>query len=135
MKKFILLSILCSVALGCNNDKNEEKATLDNIIKVHDRVMAGDEQLMKNKTKLDAISKQGNLRENDSAKILDNKLADAETRMDTWMHKFNLEFKGKSHEETMNYLKARQVEIQKIDSAVTSANKQSAIYLSAPGKK
>ena len=55
MKKLFLAAFAVLTLNACTSPKDEEKKALDEIIKIHDKVMGFDEQLMKNKMKLDTI--------------------------------------------------------------------------------
>ncbi len=129
MKKSTYIAILTFILIGCNNNKKEEKAALDKIITMHDRVMDNDGELMKNKMRLDTLIKVKSIADIDSAKMIEVQLNNAEAKMDAWMHDFDPDHKEKSHKETMEYLEGEQKKINKIDSLLTSVIKQSGIFL------
>jgi hypothetical protein len=129
MKKILFLAFAVTALVSCSDHKAEEKAALNDVIKIHDKVMADDEQLNNNKMQLDTLAKQNSFVKKDSAMILNVKLNSAETLMDNWMHSFNPDHTGKSHEETMDYLGTQKKQIMAIDSQLSSAVKESTLFL------
>jgi len=134
MKKITLLALTVLIFAACNNSKNDEKSVLDDVIKMHDTVMAHSDQLMKNKMKLDTLLQTAD----DTAKIkinqLKNELNKADDDMEDWMQKFDPEQKGKTHNQVMNYLNSQKARIEAIDSAINTSVKQSAAYIKAKVK-
>jgi hypothetical protein len=125
MKKLRFLVIAAILLSGCaGSNKAQEKAVLDSIINVHEKVMTGDEQLMKNKMLLDTLLKN-NPWLNVGVPITDDivyiNLADS--AMDTWMHNFQPDQTGKPHEEVMSYMKKQKRQIMSVDSQITSVLK------------
>lgn len=134
MKTKILIALLfvMSALSGCKDEKAEEKAGMDAVIKVHDKAMGNSEIAQKYKSQLDSLIKTGT----DTAKVktiiqLRDQVNKADEAMEDWMHKFNPDFTGKSHTEIMDYLKAQQAQVQKVDSLLTVANKAAGTYLSS----
>jgi L-arabinose isomerase len=75
---------------ACADKKAQQKVLLDDIIKIHDKVMSADEQLMNNKMKLDTLIKTKTIPDTDkSAKQLVQQLNSADVAMENWMHKFD----------------------------------------------
>ena len=130
MKKS-LLALLAGIALaGCTDTKKQEKDLLNQVIAVHDKVMASDEQLMKNKMLLDSLVKNNSTTINkDSAKVYVKLVDDADNAMSDWMHNFDAENKGKSHQEIMDYLEAQKKLISKIDTQIATAVAGSTKYI------
>lgn len=130
MKK-ILLALFAAVALtACNDTKKQEKELLNQVITIHDKVMAGDEELMKNKMLLDSLVKHPSPKINqDTAKAYLKQINDADNAMSDWMHHFDAENKGKSHEEIMNYLDEQKKLIIKIDTQIAAAVAGSTKYI------
>ena len=136
MKKFSLALLTTVVLFGCGDNKKQEKLLLDSVIAVHDKVMASDEQLMKNKMILDSIIKNARATVNqDSAKAYLKIVDDADNAMSDWMHKFDTENKGKSHEEIINYLTDQKKKIAVIDLQINKAVTISNKYLNTTPKK
>lgn len=128
MKKYIGIVLSLTILLGCADNKRQEKLLLDSVIAVHDKVMANDEHLMKNKMLLDSMVK--NIPDiKDSAKVCLKLVDDADSAMSDWMHKFDVENKGKSHQEIIDYLSNQKKKITAIDSQINSAINESDKYL------
>jgi hypothetical protein len=124
------ISILIGLALsGCTEKKENSKAMLDDIIKVHDKVMGADEHLMNNKMKLDTLLKQDNVSGKDTIKMLITKLTVADSSMENWMHNFDPDHKGKSDDETAAYMSEQKKKIMEIDSLIGNAIAESNKYL------
>ncbi|HTH82167.1 MAG TPA: hypothetical protein VL490_04495, partial [Mucilaginibacter sp.] len=100
MKKILLAAFVMLALNACTDTKkNDEKNALNEVIKIHDKVMGNDELLMQNKMKLDTLIKSTA----DTAKkaqmvAISNKLVNADNFMETWMESFDPEQKGKQHE-------------------------------------
>ncbi|WP_184549935.1 hypothetical protein [Mucilaginibacter sp. FT3.2] len=133
MKKYIGVILAATVLLGCSDTKKQEKLLLDSVISVHDKVMANDESLMKNKMLLDSLVKNVPTVK-DSAKVYLKLVDDADSAMSDWMHKFDVENKGKSHKEVIDYLSDQKKKITAIDAQINTAVTQSTKYLSQTKK-
>jgi succinate dehydrogenase flavin-adding protein (antitoxin of CptAB toxin-antitoxin module) len=136
MRKYIL-TVLTAVALaGCADTKKQEKLLLDSVIAVHDKVMASTEHLMKNKMILDSLIKHDSTTINtDSAKVYLKLVDDADNAMSDWMHNFDAENKGKSHQEIINYLTDQKKKITVIDAQINTAVTSSNKYLTTTTRK
>lgn len=127
MKKYIGIALSLAILLGCADNKKQEKLLLDSVIAVHDKVMTNDEHLMKNKMLLDSIIK--NVPAKDSAKVYLKLVDDADNAMSDWMHKFDVENRGKSHQEIIDYLNDQKKKISAIDVQISKAINESEKYL------
>lgn len=128
MKKYIGVVLTATVLFSCADTKKQEKVLLDSVISVHDKVMANDESLMKNKMLLDSLVKNVPAYK-DSATVYLKLVDDADSAMSDWMHKFDVENKGKSHTEVMDYLGDQKKKITAIDAQINTAVTQSNKYL------
>jgi hypothetical protein len=135
MKKIAVTLITALILAGCADKKKEQKVALDDILKVHDKVMGSDEQLMKNKMQLDTLLKQGKAGNADTAKMLSKQLNAAETNMETWMHDFDPEHKGKTDQDNVNYMNIQKKQIMAVDSQINVAITASNQYLLKLQKK
>jgi uncharacterized protein involved in high-affinity Fe2+ transport len=125
MKTNILIAalLMACVFSSCGDNKAEEKAQLNEVIKIHDKAMGNSEIAMKNKSRLDSLAKvTTNPAELTQIKGLSSYLDAADMAMEDWMHKFNVDNTGKSHKEIMDYLQQQKVQVTRIDSILTSAN-------------
>jgi succinate dehydrogenase flavin-adding protein (antitoxin of CptAB toxin-antitoxin module) len=126
-KKILVIAAAGFILTGCTDKKAQEKALLEDVIKTHDKVMMDDGIVMKNKMLLkDIAAKDAAAAVKDSVARYTKLLGDADDSMMTWMNKFNPDFSGKSHDETMNYLNTQKEQIGKIslqlDSAISASN-------------
>lgn len=130
MKKHLIAAAGIALLLACTDTQKQEKDLLNQVIAVHDKVMANDEQLMKNKMLLDSLIKQTAPNINkDSAQMYLKLVDDADNAMSDWMHKFDAENKGKSHREIMDYLETQKKLISKIDAQIAVAVAGSTKYI------
>ena len=130
MKKMILPIIAAFVISGCADNKAQEKAALDSVLAIHEKVMGSDESLLKNKTILDSLLKK------DTTAILKDSVTrhlseviNADSAMDNWMHNFDADMTGKLPVERMIYLRSQKKQITKVDSQINAALAASDRYL------
>ncbi len=124
---------------ACTDEKAKqeakEKASLDELIKIHDDVMGKEDHLMRNKMKLDTLLMPGPLNgkysaaEKASMDSLRFKLTAADDAMTKWMEGFDPELKGKPHDEKMKYYAEQKQAVTKIDSVFTAVIEASDKYL------
>ena len=122
---------------ACSDNKNQEKELLNNILKVHDKVMGKDEALMKNKMALDSLLKlpAKDTAEKTNMKAIELKLTAAEEAMEIWMQKFDPDvINKKSHDEVLKYYNEQEKSIKSVDSLMSSAVDESTKYLSGRAK-
>ncbi len=130
MKKIGIALMSAIILCSCADKKAQEKAALDSIINVHDKVIREDEQLMKNKLLLTGYNNKKVKAANDTAKeSYPPRLTLADSAMDTWMHAFQPDQTGKSHDETMAYMSKQKKQIMQIDSQLSEAISASNKYL------
>jgi len=90
MKRILICVALAILAAGCSDDKNQEKLLLDTVIKTHDKLMADDGVIMKNKMALKPFASAPATK--DSVAIYTKTLSDADDAMMGWMNKFSPDF-------------------------------------------
>ena len=130
MKKIFIAAIASLTFIACNDGKKQEKALLDDVIKLHDKVMGNDYQLMRNKMKIDTLLITAPAPQKTELTQLSANLVVTETAMENWMQKFDPEQKGKSHEEIVAYLNSQKKQIAIIDSQMNLAINKSSQYIS-----
>lgn len=132
MKQILIVALTAMLFYSCADNTQEEKNLLNDILKVHDKVMNKDEVLMKNKSHLDSLlkSKLKDTAEKVNIKAIDLKLVAAEEAMENWMTKFQPDMTGKSHDEVMKYYSDQKKQVAAVDSQVNVAIKESDKYLS-----
>ena len=129
MKKSLLILLTASILFSCSNKKADKSAVMDEVMKVHEKVMQVDGQVIANRMKLDTLLKDNTLAAKDTALMLNKKLTTAEDAMENWMHKFDYEQKGKSDEEVITYMNDQKKLILAIDSQLNAAVTESNLYL------
>ena len=136
MKKLSILILAGLFLVACSDNKKQEKELLNNILKVHDKVMGKDEALMKNKMQLDSLLKlpAKDTAEKANMKAIELKLTSAEEAMETWMQKFEPDLTGKSHDEIIKYYNEQKKGIMAVDSQMNAAVAESTKYLSSRSK-
>ncbi|QKJ30022.1 hypothetical protein HQ865_09715 [Mucilaginibacter mali] len=123
-KILVALLVVMSAMSGCKDEKAEEKAGMDAVIKLHDKAMGNSELAIKNKVVIDSLAKLSNsLNFITELNALSKQLSTADEAMEDWMHKFNPDFTGKSHTEIMDYLAKQKAQVQQVDSMLIIANK------------
>jgi hypothetical protein len=136
MKKLSVILLASLAFAACSDNKKQEKELLSNILKVHDKLMGRDEELMKNKTVLDSLLKlpAKDTAEKATMKAVELKLTSAEEAMETWMHKFEPDVTNKPHEEILKYYDEQKKGIMTVDSLMNAAVDESTKYLSSRSK-
>lgn len=130
MRKTFLAAFVVLALSACKDSKDDEKVILNDVIKIHDKVMNNDEQLMKNKMKLDTLLRSAtDTSKKAQIKLLSTKLVSADSTMENWMQKFDPVQKGKSHTEIMAYLAGQKKQVLAIDAQLILAVKESSAYL------
>jgi len=127
MKRILTFIALATLAASCSDDKAHEKSLLDSITKAHEKVMVDDGMIMKNIMALKPYALAPATK--DSATLYSKNLSNADDVMMDWMNKFNPDFAGKSHEQTMAYLTSQKAQVLKVDSLINSAVSASNQYL------
>lgn len=118
------------------------KQVRDEVIAMHDKLMADDEKVMSNKMQLDTLVTPAFLLkvktdkpETDTATLhhqvdsLRQVLYTAGNRMSEWMQKFQPEQSGKSNAEAVAYFEGEKQKVIKLDSLYRSLLQQSATYI------
>lgn len=140
MKRVPYILILCAGLASCKSQP-DYKATRDEVIKVHDVVMADQGKVVDQQMQLETLLKDmaslkqkfpalDTLKEKDSITVLHKDLNRAEEAMNTWMHEFEPDVTGKSNAEAIAYFEAEKLKIQKVDTLFKAELKRAAAYLS-----
>ncbi len=132
MKRLLITLLAALILYSCADNTKEEKNLLNDILKVHDKVMGNDEVLMKNQSHLDSLlkSKLKDTAEKTNVKAIDMKVVAAQEAMESWMGKFQPDMTGKSHDEVMKYYTDQKKQVTAVDSQVNVVIKESNQYLS-----
>lgn len=130
LKKTLLIAAVALIISSCSNDKAQEKTLLNEVIKIHDKVMVDDGIVMQNKTKLKALATSNPAPGvKDSVEMYSKLLDNADDNMMNWMNKFNPDFTGKSHDEVIDYLTKQKAQIVKINALLDTAIAASNTYI------
>lgn len=125
MKYYIILAASLLLFGACTDTKKQEKESLNEVIKIHDEAMAKSEEVMKNKMFLDSVVKVVNTKEQPQVTKVITQLETADKSMEDWMHQFNADNTGKSHEEIMTYLANQKTKVSEVNTQLNSAITQS----------
>jgi len=129
MKKLLFILFAASTLYSCTDRKGEKKVIMEDVMKVHEKVMEVEGQVIANRMKLDTLITQNKIAAKDSAEMLVKKMSAAEDAMEDWMHKFDYEQKGKSDDDVITYMNTQKKLIMAIDSQLNLAVKESGTYL------
>jgi|GEM_PF-3593589 len=143
--KIVLLSLIIGL-FACQNqaelDKKLEDSKQKQILDIHDQLMSKMDKLETVKEKLKNTHFASNPHFKDNLKdtlIVYNTFQEAYKMLDSgnnsmmnWMQGFKMDYKGKTHEETMNYLNKQFIQVKAIDSMVSDGIKKADALLSVP---
>ena len=129
MFKKILLPVFIIIAFSaCSNHKAQETALLDSVKNLHDKFMNDEAQLLEKRSQLKMVAAQ-KPELKDSADFYTKLLDSNDNAMTDWMHKFNPDFTGKSHEQIMDYLTQQEQKVTGIDSNMNESVHQSVFFI------
>ncbi|MEX8547951.1 MAG: hypothetical protein V5804_10160 [Mucilaginibacter sp.] len=146
MKYRIIIAASLLVFTACKDTKNDEKKLEAEVMEMHEKVMADGETAMQNKMKLDTLLlKKDSVKrafpaldtsaENKTMRSLSSRILKTDDAMSDWMHNYNPDFRGKSHQEVMNYLAQQKKTVGQINTAYKSVIQSSNQYLLKYKKK
>lgn len=126
MRQNLSILILVVLAMSCKQTTNY-KAERDEVMKIHDVVMADHGILVANEMKADSLlkdlpgfhKKYPELDVDAERAVLNTmlqRLKNAEDRMDDWMHHFEPDVTGKADEDAVQYFRNEKVKIKDLDS-------------------
>jgi GTPase involved in cell partitioning and DNA repair len=134
MKLYAIMATAVLLFNACTDTKKQEKDALEQVIKIHDEAMAKSEQAINDKMLLDSISKADNIIEQPEIKSVVSNLTTADKAMEDWMHQFNADNTGKSHDQIMQYLNDQQKQVSKVNQQLQTALSQSKQFISTHKK-
>lgn len=134
MKLLTLIACFGLLLSACTDTKKQEKDLLKEVIEIHDEAMAKSEQAIKSKMQLDSMAKSDNSLEQPEINKVINDLTTADKGMEDWMHQFNADNTGKSHEEIMQYLADQKKKVAQVNNQLSTAVSQSTQYISTHKK-
>jgi hypothetical protein len=138
----IALLVVCSfIFISACKNKPDYTDTRKQVLTTHDKVMTDGGKAEGKEMQFDALLKSGLKKIKLSQPALDTaavrvqvislnkKLTDADDQMESWMHAYNNDFKGKTDLETLDYFNAQKTKVAKLDSLYQAALKSSDDYL------
>ncbi|WP_069660225.1 hypothetical protein [Arcticibacter eurypsychrophilus] len=139
MKKSILILFVPFLIQSCNSS-GSYKDVMDEVLKIHDKVMMDSELAVRNRMKLDTLSSNmeslaktkpnlDTLQASKKIKQLKSELDQADNKMNAWMQGFEVEPGKKSNDEAVAYYKEEEKKIKALDSLYLKVIKQSDDYL------
>jgi len=139
MRKSILFLLIPFVIQSCNSSGGY-KDVMDEVLKVHDKVMMDSELAIRNRMKLDTLSSNlsslaktkpnlDTLQASKKIQQLKAELDTADSRMNAWMQGFEVEPGKRSNDEAVAYYKEEGKKIKALDSLFQKAIKQSDDFL------
>lgn len=134
MKPFTIIAALAMLLTACTDTKKQEKDLLQEVIKIHDEAMAKSEQAIKDKMLLDSVAKSINATEQPKIKEVTSNLSTADKAMEDWMHQFDADNTGKSHEEIMQYLADQKKKVDQVNNQLSKAVSQSNQFIATHKK-
>ena len=136
-----LLAICSFIFISACKNKANYTDTRKQVLAMHDKVMADGGKAEGKEMQFDALLKSGlkkiklsqPLLDTTAARIqiisLNKKLSNADDQMESWMHIYNNDFKGKTDQEILDYFNDQKIKVAKLDSLYQSALKLSDDYL------
>lgn len=146
MRNTITAIALSLVFTACKDTKKDEKALESQVMDLHEQVMGDGEKAMQNKMQLDTLMmKKDSIKkaypnldtsaENKTMRSLSLQITKADDAMSDWMHNYNPDFRGKPHDEVMNYLDQQKKVVSQINKQYNSVIQASNQYLLKYKKK
>ncbi len=134
------------ILTACKDNKKEEKALENQVMDLHEKVMAAGETAIQNKMKMDTLMlKKDSVKtaypsldtsaENKTMRNLSTEIVKADDKMSDWMHNYNPDFSGKPYQEIMDYLAQQKKIVSQINTEYNSVIKASNQYLLKYKKK
>lgn len=145
MKNKLLVAAALLLFAACKDPKKEEKTLESQVMAIHEKVMAEGETALKNKMELDTLIQKDSLKralptldtsaESKTRRSLSAEIVKADDAMSDWMHNYNPDFRGKSHEEIVRYLDEQKKIVNQINAQYNSVIHTSNQYLLKYKKK
>jgi len=146
MRNTMTAIALLLIFTACKDTKKDEKALESQVMDLHEQVMGDGEKAMQNKMQLDTLMmKKDSIKkaypnldtsaESKTMRSLSSRIVKADDRMSDWMHNYNPDFRGKPHDEVMNYLDQQKKIVSQINKQYNSVIQASNQYLLKYKKK
>jgi hypothetical protein len=133
--------LIIIVAVSACKPQTDYKEARDEVIKLHDVVMADQGKVVSREIQISGMLKDlkeikvrnpriDTLAEKDSLLAIHSRLTKADEAMNDWMHKFEPDVTGKSNEEAVEYFQAEKLKIQRVDTMFKQEIQSADAYLS-----
>jgi hypothetical protein len=133
--------LIIIVAVSACKPQTDYKDARDEVIKLHDVVMADQGKVVSREIQISGMLKDlkeikvrnpriDTLAEKDSLLAIHSRLTKADEAMNDWMHKFEPDVTGKSNEEAVEYFQAEKLKIQRVDTMFKQEIQSADAYLS-----
>ncbi len=136
-----LLAVCSFIFISACKNKIDYTEAQKQVLTMHDKVMTDGGKAEDKEMQFNALLKSGLNKVTVSQPALDTaavrvqiislnkELSDADDQMESWMHTYNNDFKGKTDQETLDYFIDQKAKVAKLDSLYQSALKLSDDYL------
>lgn len=139
-KGFLIVLILSTGILSCSR-KDDYKKIREEVIGLHDKVMAKNDELINQEMKIDTLLRNmdslvkthtglDTVAEKKRLTELLKVLQGAENKMNDWMHGFEPDTEGKSPQESAAYFQKEKMKISRIENLYNVNISRAAEYLS-----
>jgi hypothetical protein len=133
--------LIIIVAVSACKPQTDYKDARDEVIKLHDVVMADQGKVVSREIQISGMLKDlkeikvrnpriDTIAEKDSLLAIHSRLTKADEAMNDWMHKFEPDVTGKSNEEAVEYFQAEKLKIQRVDTMFKQEIQSADAYLS-----
>ena len=135
------LAVCSFIFISACKNKADYTEAQKQVLTIHDKVMADGGKAEGKEMQFNALLKSGLKKAKLNQPALDTtatriqilslnkKLTDADDQMESWMHAYNNDFKGKTDQATLDYFNDQKTKVAKLDSLYQSALKLSDDYL------
>jgi hypothetical protein len=133
--------LIIIVAVSACKPQTDYKEARDEVIKLHDVVMADQGKVVSREIQISGMLKDlkeikvrnpriDTIAEKDSLLAIHSRLTKADEAMNDWMHKFEPDVTGKSNEEAVEYFQSEKLKIQRVDTMFKQEIQSADAYLS-----
>lgn len=139
--RLLIAGAFCSLFFAACQNQPDYKEVRQQVMDLHDKVMADGEKVVKNKMILDTIGKLklkalkaaqptlDTLAEKKKIAELVDKLNKADEKMMDWMHDFKADVQGKDNAEAVKYFSGEMTKIKALDEQYKNVITESDAYL------
>jgi hypothetical protein len=126
-----MFCLITALFFSCKTEP-DSKAIRQEVLNIHDKLMADGEKVVKNKMKLDTLLVSDQIKLSPDSAVQKQKISDlikrlnaADEKMMDWMHFFKDDFKGKTAQEDLDYYKSEMVKIRAVEDSYIKVTRES----------